>query len=113
VSDNDFEVLMKKKLMNVAVGLGVAGAIGIAAVGIGTAAANAAPLSPATQTDFAQWGPGWGPGPGPWRPGPPPPPPPAWGYNYGGYDNYGGYNNYGPPPPPCISGPLGFLQVCP
>lgn len=107
MSDNDFEVLMKKKLMSIAVGLGVAGAIGFAAVGIGTATASAAPQSPAMQAGFAQWGPGWG--PGLWRPGPPPPPPPAWGY-HGGYDNYGGYNNYGPP---CIHGPLGFLQVCP
>lgn len=98
-----------RNLRKIAAGLGIAGAIGFAAVGIGAGTANAAPPA---QVGFAQWGPGWGPGPGPWRPGPPPPPPPAWGYNYG-YDNYGGYNNYGPPPPPCISGPLGFLQVCP
>jgi hypothetical protein len=67
---------MKKKLINVAAGLGVAGAIGVAALGIGTATANAAPPSPATQVEFAQWGHGWG------------------------------------PPPPCLSGPLGFVSVC-
>jgi hypothetical protein len=94
-----------KKIVNIAAGLGVAGAIGAAALGFGSATANAAPPSPIGH--FAEWGHGWGPGPGPWRPGPPPPPP-AWG---GGYD-YGGWNDYGPPPPPCLSGPLGFLQVC-
>jgi hypothetical protein len=99
-----------RNLRYIAAGLGIAGALSFAAVGIGAGTANAAPP---VQAGFAQWGgPGWGPGPGPWRPGPPPPP--AWGGGYNdGYDNYGGYNNYGPPPPPCISGPLGFLQVCP
>ena len=105
MSDNDFGVYMGKKLMNFAVGLGIAGATGVAAAGIGAGTANAAP-SPAVQAGFAEWVPGWG--PGPWRPGPPPPPPPAWG---GGY-NYGGWNNYGPPPAPCLSGPLGLVQVC-
>ena len=62
------------------------------------------------QSDFAQWG-GPGRGPGPWDHGgggwyPPPPPPPAYGYGYGGYNGY----NQGPP---CIGGPLGFLQFCP
>ncbi len=106
MSDNDFGVTMKKKLINVAAGLGIAGAAGVAALGIGTAAANAAPPAPVTQVAFAEWGHGWGPRPGPWGP-PPPPPPPAWGYN--NYD-YGGY--YAPPPPPCVSGPLGFVSVC-
>ena len=77
-----------RNLRSIAAGLGIAGALGFAAVGIGAGTANAAPPA---QAGFAQWGPGWGPGPGPWRPGPPPPPPPAWG---GGYD-YGGWNNYG------------------
>jgi len=72
MSDNDFGVFMGKKLMNFAVGLGIAGATGVAAAGIGAGTANAAP-SPAVQAGFAEWGPGWG--PGPWRPGPPPPPP--------------------------------------
>ena len=94
---------MTNKLIRFAAGMGIAGAIGVATLGIGTGTANAAP--PAVQAGFAQFGPGWGPGPGPWIPGPPPPPPPAYGYNYGGWNNYG-------PPPPCISGPLGFLQVC-
>jgi hypothetical protein len=99
-----------RNMRYIAAGLGIAAALGFAAVGIGAGTANAVPPA---QAGFAQWGGhDWGPGRGPWRPGPPPPP--AWGYNYGGgYDNYGGYNNYGPPPPPCISGPLGFLQVCP
>jgi|SoiMethySBSTD1v2_1073268.scaffolds.fasta_scaffold3194827_2 hypothetical protein len=96
---------MTKELIRIAAGMGVAAAIGVAALGIGTATANAAP--PAAQAGFAQWGPGWRPGPGPWRPGAPPtPPPPAWGYNYGGW------GNYGPLPPPCASGPLGFVSVC-
>ena len=72
-----------RNLRSIAAGLGIAGALGFAAVGIGAVTVNAAPPA---QAGFAQWGPGWGPGPGPWRPAPPPPPPPAWG---GGYD-YGG-----------------------
>ncbi len=58
-----------KNLRNIAAGLGIAGALGFAAVGIGAGTANAAPPA---QAGFAQWGPGWGPGHGPWRPGPPP-----------------------------------------
>ena len=61
MSDNDFGVFMGKKLMNFAVGLGIAGATGVAAAGIGAGTANAAP-SPAVQAGFAEWGPGWGPG---------------------------------------------------
>ncbi|WP_123028412.1 hypothetical protein [Mycolicibacterium stellerae] len=95
-----------KNLRNIAAGLGIAGALGFAAVGVGAGTANAAPP---VQADFAQFGPGWG--PGPWLPAPPPPPP-AWGGGYGGGYNYGGWNNYGPPPPPCLSGPLGFIQLC-
>ena len=101
-----------RNVRTIAAGIGIAGALGIAALGIGAGAAGAEPPSPVTQADFAQipeWGPGpWRPGPGPW--GPPPPPPPAWGYGGdGGYAGYGGYA----PGPPCISGPLGFLQFCP
>ena len=99
MSDNDFGVSMMK-LVNIAAGVSLAGAVGVAALGIGTATANAAPSSPATQAGFAQYR-HWG--PGPWVP--PPPPPPAWGYGYG---DYGGYA----PPPPCVSGPLGFVSVC-
>ncbi len=91
-----------RKLRNIAAGVGIAGAIGVAALGIGAGTANAAPPSPALHAGFAEWGHGWG--PRPWIPGPPPPP--AYGYDYGGW------NNYGPPPPPCLSGPLGFVQVC-
>jgi hypothetical protein len=90
-----------RKLRTVASGIGIAGALGLAALGIGVSPANAAPPSPVAHSDFADWrGPGWH-EPGPWLP-PPPPPPPAWGYNYGGYA----------PPPPCVTGPLGFLQFC-
>jgi hypothetical protein len=99
-----------------ATAVGIAGALGLCALGAGAGTAAAEPPSPAVHADFAQipeWGPGpgpgpWGPGPGPWGP----PPPPAWGYNYGGYGGYGGYDGYAPGPP-CISGPLGFLQLCP
>jgi hypothetical protein len=98
-----------RNVRTIAAGIGIAGALGIAALGIGAGTAGAEPPSPVTQADFAQIperGPGpWRPGPGPW--GPPPPPPPAWGY--GGYEGYGDYA----PGPPCISGPLGFLQFCP
>jgi hypothetical protein len=97
-----------KNMRTIASGIGIAVALGAAGLGIGVGTANAAPPSPAAQADFAQlpeWG---GPGRGPWGgPGGPgrwyPPPPPAYGYGYGGYD----------PGPPCISGPLGFLQFCP
>jgi hypothetical protein len=94
-------MMMKKKLINVAAGLGIAGAMGVAALGIGAATANAAPPSPGSSVEFARWGHGWDPRPGPWGP----PPPPAWGYGYGDY-------GYAPPPPPCVSGPLGFVSLC-
>jgi hypothetical protein len=101
-----------RNVRTIASGIGIAVALGVAGLGIGVGTASAAPPSPAVQADFAQipeWGPGpWGPGPGPWGP----PPPPAWDYNYGGYGGYGGYDGYAPGPP-CISGPLGFLQLCP
>lgn len=77
--------------------------LGLAALGIGSGVADAAPIS---STTIAQWH-GWGPHPGPgWGPGPvgwaPPPPPPPY---------YGGYG-WAPPPPPCITGPLGFVHIC-
>jgi hypothetical protein len=94
-----------RNVRTIAAGIGIAGALGIAALGIGAGTASAAPPSPVAHGDFAEWGgPGrgpWGHGGGPWYP--PPPPPPAYGYGYSGYA----------PPPPCISGPLGFLQFCP
>jgi hypothetical protein len=109
-----------RNVRTIAAGIGIAGALGIAALGIGAGTAGAEPPSPVTQADFAQipeWGPGpWRPGPGPWGP----PPPPAYGYGgygyggdgYGGDGGYAGYGGYAPGPP-CISGPLGFLQFCP
>src|SRR6185312_15903740 len=53
MSDNDFGASMKI-LVNVAAGLGIAGTVGGAALGFGTATAEAA--APATQAGFAQWG---------------------------------------------------------
>ena len=62
MSDNDFGVSMGKKLMNFAVGLGIAGAIGVAAAGIGAGTANAAP-SPAVAGRLCGMGPRLGPWP--------------------------------------------------
>jgi hypothetical protein len=93
-----------KRLKSIAAGTAIAGALGLAALGIGTGVANAAPVGLGTQ-----WAQDWGPGPGGWGgpwggPGwaPPPPPPPAPFYGYGGYD----------PGPPCVTGPLGFVHLC-
>jgi hypothetical protein len=93
-------------LKAIAAGTAIAGALGFAALGIGSGVANAAPSPIATQTSWAQ-NPGWGHGPGPWggggwNNGPGWGPPPA--YDYGGY---GGYDNYGPG---CVTGPLGLLH---
>lgn len=98
-----------------AAGTAIAGALGFAALGIGSGVANAAPSPVAGQTSWAA-DPGWGHGPGPWgggggRPwddgrgwGPPPPPPPSYGY--GGYGGGGyGYGGGG-----CVTGPLGLLH---
>jgi hypothetical protein len=49
-----------KRLVNIAAGIAVAGALGLAALGIGIGVANAAPPMPGTQ-----WAQDWGPGPGP------------------------------------------------
>ena len=54
-----------KRLVNIAAGIAIAGALGLAAHGIGTGVANAAPPMAGTQ----------------WAP-----PPPAPFYGYGGYD---------------------------
>ncbi|HEX5142539.1 MAG TPA: hypothetical protein VFW21_01585 [Mycobacterium sp.] len=102
------------KIKIIATGSLVAAGLGLAALGVGTGVANAAPSPVVSSSGFAQWGwqpgpgghgwggpggPGWdGPGPAGWAP--PPPPPPAYGY--GGY-GYGA---------PCLSGPLGFVRVC-
>lgn len=92
-----------KNLKTIAAGSVIAGTLGLAALGIGSGVANAAPPSPTGQ--WAQdrgWGYGhdhWGgPGYGPvWAPPPPP------------YYGYGGYGGYGAP---CATGPLGFVHVC-
>ncbi|MDT5324388.1 MAG: hypothetical protein QOF25_1540 [Mycobacterium sp.] len=103
-------------LKTIAAGTAIAGSLGLAALGIGSGVANAAPSPVVNGSGWAQDR-GWDHGPGgPWRPGgwdgggdrgwggpgwaPPPP-----DYGYGGYGGYGG--------PPCVSGPLGFLQFCP
>lgn len=92
-------------IKRIAAGTAIAAALGFAAMGVGTSVANAAP--PVLGTQFAEWGHGpWGGPGGPWGGpgwGPPPPPPPYYGY--GGYG--GGYDQ------PCLTGPLGFLRLCP
>lgn len=92
-------------LKTIAAGAAIAGSMGFAALGIGTAVANAAPSPAASQAGWAEYhgwghGPGWG--PGYWAPPPPPPPP----YGYGGYGDGYGF------PPPCATGPLGLVHVC-
>lgn len=90
-----------KHLMSTAAGIAVAAALGLAALGIGSGVATAAPGAPGTQFVQDRWG--HGPGPGPWGgPGWGPPPAPYYGYDYGAYNAA----------PPCLSGPLGFLQLC-
>ena len=94
-------------LKTIAAATAIAGSLGLAALGLGAGAANAAPSSVQSGTAVAQdagwdhgrgpggpWGPGWG-GPG-WAP---PPPPPYYGYGVG----------YAPP---CVTGPLGLLHLC-
>ncbi|MDT5153360.1 MAG: hypothetical protein QOI01_5093 [Mycobacterium sp.] len=93
-------------LKTIAGGIAVAGTLGLAALGIGSGVANAAPSQTAPETTWAQDGGGHGHGGGGdwhgdgdgWR-GPRWAPPPPY-YGYGGY---GG---------PCVTGPLGFVQVC-
>jgi hypothetical protein len=102
-------------LKTIAAGTAIAGSLGLAALGIGSGVANAAPSPVVNGAGWAQdrgWGHGPGPG-GPWQPGgwdgggwgggpgwaPPPP-----DYGYGGY-GYGG--------PPCVTGPLGLLHFFP
>lgn len=95
-------------MKTIAAGAVIAGSLGLAALGLGSGMANAAPSPAAVGADWAQWGhggPGWDRGPG-WGP-PPPPPPPAYGY--GGY-GYGA--GYGAPVNACVNGPLGLLHVC-
>lgn len=90
---------------SMAAGAAIAGTLGLAALGIGTGVANAAPPNNSSGYSLDH---GYGP-PGPrhddWNRGrnwgPPPPP----NYGYGGYDDYG-------PPRGCVSGPFGFLQFC-
>jgi len=102
----------------IAAGTAVAASLGLAALGIGTGVANAAPSPVGSGIQWAQdsgWGhggPGWHGGGwngggwngGGWNGGGWAPPPPAYGYGgYGGYDDGGGG---------CITGPLGLLQFC-
>jgi hypothetical protein len=85
-------------LKSIAVAAAVAGSLGLAALGIGSGVANAAP-SPTGWAQDRGWGHGrdWGRGPG-WGPAYyAPPPPPVYGYGY---------------PPPCVTGPLGLVHVC-
>lgn len=99
-----------KHLKTIAAGATIAGSLGLAALGIGAGVANAAPVP--SQVGWAQWGGGWDHGPGYGHGG--------WGGGYGGGPGYwappppppiydGGYG-YGQPP--CLSGPLGFIQLC-
>ncbi|MET0316609.1 MAG: hypothetical protein ABW188_07265 [Rhodococcus fascians] len=105
-------------IKKIAAGTAIAGALGFAAIGIGTGVANAAPSPVVAQTAWAEnpggHGPGpWGGGPGwrggrdgrdwnygrGWNDGP------GWGppiYGYGGYYGQGG----------CVTGPLGLLHFC-
>ena len=98
-------------LKTIAAGTVIAGSLGLAAIGVGSGVANAAPSPVVNASGWAQDR-GWGHGPGgPWRPGGWDgggwrgpgwaPPPPDYGYGYG----YGG--------PPCVTGPLGLLHFCP
>ena len=103
-------------LKTIAAGTAIAGSLGLAALGIGSGVANAAPSPVVNGAGWAQDR-GWDHGPGgPWRPGGWDggggwggpgwaPPPPDYGYGYGDYGGYGG--------PPCVTGPLGLLHFCP
>jgi hypothetical protein len=94
----------------IAAGTVIAGSLGFAAFGLGTAAASAAP-SPVTSGTGWALDPGWGHGPG-WDNGP--------GRNNG--PGWGGGPRWAPPPPPrygyggynggCVTGPLGLLHYC-
>ena len=93
----------------------VSAGFGLAALGIGTGIANASPVD--SGAGVPAWGHGWdgpggggpgwgGPGGGPGWGGPGggpgwggPPPPPIWN---------SGWNA----PPPCLTGPLGFVHLC-
>ena len=91
-------------LKKIAAGTVIAGSLGLAALGIGSGVANAAPSPVVNGAGWAQdrgWG--HGPRPGGWDRGGwrgPGWAPPDYGYGYG----YGG--------PPCVSGPLGLLHFC-
>ena len=71
------------------------GALGVAALGVGSGVANAAPVTGSGWAEHPGWG--WGPRHH-W--GPPPPPPPY----------YGGVG-WGPPQI-CATGPLHLVQTC-
>ena len=82
-----------KSLKTIAAGGLLAGALGMAALGVGSGVANADPgWGHGHGHDWGRGGPGWG-----------APPPPYYGY--GGYGG-GGYDQ------PCLTGPLGLLHLC-
>jgi hypothetical protein len=103
-------------MMNVskiAAGTAIAGALGLAALGVGTGAANAAPSPVGSGIQWAQdsgWGhggPGWNGGGGGWNGG-------GGGWNGGGGGRDGGYGgDYDNGGGGCITGPLGLLHFCP
>jgi hypothetical protein len=90
-------------LKRIAAGAAVAGALGFAAVGVGVGIANAEPQTPAVsgiawqQDHDGHWGHGGDGG--------------YWG-NGGDWDNRG-YWGPGPAWNPCVTGPFGFVTVCP
>jgi hypothetical protein len=96
-------------LKTIAAGAAIAASLGLAGLAVGSGVANAAPPSVTAGSGLAEnggWGHGHGDGGGGWRPG-------GWrggggGYGYGPGYGYGGYGY----PPPCVSGPLGFVHVC-
>lgn len=84
---------------SIVIGAAAAGALGLAALGVGSGVANAAPGPSVVGSSWAEH-PGWGWGPRHW--GPPPPPPPYYGGVGWGYG----------PPQVCATGPLHLVQTC-
>ena len=93
----------------------VSAGLGLATLGVGAGMANASPVT--SGPGIAAWGGGgdwghhggggWGGGGGGWRGGGP-----GWGGGGPGWGGAGWGGGWGGPPPPCISGPLGFVSVC-
>jgi hypothetical protein len=101
-SDFGWQEFGMKNLKRLAAGSVAAAALGLAAIGVGGAVANASPQAQGVEWAQQPWigppGPG-GPG-GPGFGGPPPPPLPFYGAGWGGWDQ------------PCLTGPFGFLRLC-